>query len=205
MDFIEENWELIKQTIKKEYELSNISYNTWISKLSFYSSENDVITISIPSEQSHALSYINNKYKSYFQGTISEMMDHDYEISFVLEKDISKKLEEKGYQVTVCKVKAEISDKEEETPISKIKINVQKSQENVNEAKKENEENLENEMVTQIQKIKTIDTSIQKDNTRQGEKTEDAKSNKINKSDIQNIKKFLIEEYGVSEKCLEIN
>ena len=89
MDFIEENWELIKQTIKKEYELSNISYNTWISKLSFYSSENDVITISIPSEQSHALSYINNKYKSYFQVTISEMMDHDYEISFVLEKDIS--------------------------------------------------------------------------------------------------------------------
>ena len=80
MDFIEENWELIKQTIKKEYELSNISYNTWISKLSFYSSENDVITISIPSEQSHALSYINNKYKSYFQVTISEMMDHDYEI-----------------------------------------------------------------------------------------------------------------------------
>ena len=122
-----------------------------------------------------------------------------------LEKDISKKLEEKGYQVTVCKVKAEISDKEEETPISKIKINVQKSQENVNEAKEEIEENLENEMVTQIQKIKTIDTSIQKDNTRQGEKTEDAKSNKINKSDIQNIKKFLIEEYGVSEKCLEIN
>ena len=60
-------------------------------------------------------------------------------------------------------------------------------------------------MVTQIQKIKTIDTSIQKDNAKQGEKTEDAKNNKINKSDIQNIKKFLIEEYGVSEKCLEIN
>ena len=28
---------------------------------------------------------------------------------------------------------------------------------------------------------------------------------KISQSDIQNIKKFLIEEYGVSEKCLEIN
>lgn len=122
-----------------------------------------------------------------------------------LEKDISKKLEEKGYQVIVCKVKAEISDKEEETAISKIKISVQKSQGNINEAKEENEENLENEMVTQIQKIKTIDTSIQKDNAKQGGKTEDAKSNKINKSDIQNIKKFLIEEYGVSEKCLEIN
>ena len=88
MNFIEENWELIKQTIKKEYELSNISYNTWIAKLMFHSSENDVVTIVIPSEQSHALSYINNKYKSYFQVTISEMMEHDYDISFILEKDI---------------------------------------------------------------------------------------------------------------------
>lgn len=90
MDFIQENWELIKQTIKKEYDLSNISYNTWISNLNFYSSENDVITIIIPSDQAHALSYITNKYKSYFQVTISEMMDHDYDISFVLEKDIEK-------------------------------------------------------------------------------------------------------------------
>ncbi len=122
-----------------------------------------------------------------------------------LEKDISKKLEQKGYEVTVCKVKAEISDKEEETPISKIKINVQKLQEDSNKEKEENKENLESQMVTQIQKIKAIDTSIQEDNSKQRGKTEDAKNGKINKSDIQNIKKFLIEEYGVSEKCLEIN
>ena len=90
MDFIQENWELIKQTIKKEYDLSNISYNTWISNLNYYGLENDIITITIPSDQAHALSYITNKYKSYFQVTISEMMDHDYDISFVLEKDIEK-------------------------------------------------------------------------------------------------------------------
>ena len=28
---------------------------------------------------------------------------------------------------------------------------------------------------------------------------------KVTNTDIQNIKKFLIEEYGVNEKCLEIN
>ena len=27
----------------------------------------------------------------------------------------------------------------------------------------------------------------------------------VSNSEIQNIKKFLIEEYGVNEKCLEIN
>ena len=28
---------------------------------------------------------------------------------------------------------------------------------------------------------------------------------KVTRADIQNVKKFLIEEYGVSEKCLKIN
>ena len=34
--------------------------------------------------------------------------------------------------------------------------------------------------------------------------TEEA-SKKVTRADIQKIKKFLIEEYGVSEKCLKIN
>ena len=44
-----------------------------------------------------------------------------------LEKDITKKLKEKGYEVSSCKVKAQISDKEEETKITKIKLKVKKA------------------------------------------------------------------------------
>ena len=87
MDFIKEKWDLIKETIRKEYDLSDISYNTWIMPLAFHSEKDDVITITIPSDQAHALKYITSKYKSYFQVTISEMMDHTYDISFILEKD----------------------------------------------------------------------------------------------------------------------
>lgn len=36
MHFIGENWEMIKQTIHTEYDLTNISYNTWIEPLQFY-------------------------------------------------------------------------------------------------------------------------------------------------------------------------
>lgn len=122
-----------------------------------------------------------------------------------LEKDITKKLTQKGYQVISCKVKAEISDKEEETKISKIKVNVQKLQESTNKQEEESEQSLENQIVTQIQKIKPVDTSIKEENLEQEEDAEKSKSTKVNKSDIQNIKKFLIEEYGVNEKCLEIN
>ncbi len=113
-----------------------------------------------------------------------------------LEKDITRKLEEKGYEVTSCRVKAQISDKEEETKINHIKVNVQKTQETKNPKE---EKTVENQIVTQIQKIKPVDTSMQEN------KKEENTSAKVNKSDIQNIKKFLIEEYEVSEKCLEIN
>ena len=91
MDFIKQSWELIKETLKKEYSLSEISYSTWVAPLKFYEVKDDVVVILIPSDQAHALNYINNKYKSYFQVTISEMMDHTYDISFILEKDTLNK------------------------------------------------------------------------------------------------------------------
>ncbi|MDE5908766.1 MAG: chromosomal replication initiator protein DnaA [Lachnospiraceae bacterium] len=92
MDFIKENWELIKETLRTEYDLSDISYNTWVKPLNYHSEKDDIVTIMIPSDQAHALKYISSKYKSYFQVTISEMMDHTYDISFILEKDAENEM-----------------------------------------------------------------------------------------------------------------
>ena len=89
MEDIKDKWDIIKETVRREYDLSDISYNTWISPLKLHNVENDVVTILIPSDQAHALNYISNKYKSYFQVTITEMLDHDFTISFILEKDAS--------------------------------------------------------------------------------------------------------------------
>ena len=93
MHFIGENWEMIKQTIHKEYDLTNISYTTWIEPLQFSDVKNDTVYIQIPAGQAHALNYISNKYGSYFKVTISEMMEHDYDISFILEKEKSRDAE----------------------------------------------------------------------------------------------------------------
>ena len=87
MDMIKDIWEDIKETVRKEYDLSEISYSTWIAPLKFYKVENDTVIISIPSDQSHALKYISSKYKDFFQVTITEMFDHKYDVSFILEKD----------------------------------------------------------------------------------------------------------------------
>lgn len=69
-----------------------------------------------------------------------------------LEKDIVKKLKEKNYEVTSCKVKVQIGETEEETQISKIKLKVKKSQE---ENEEQEEQNLENKIVIRNTKNKT--------------------------------------------------
>ncbi|MBQ7942621.1 MAG: chromosomal replication initiator protein DnaA [Lachnospiraceae bacterium] len=86
MNEIRENWDEIKEIVRREYDLTDVSYNTWIKPLKFFTVENDIVTILIPSEQSHALNYISNKYKSFFQVTITEVMNHPYDVTFLLEK-----------------------------------------------------------------------------------------------------------------------
>lgn len=90
MSEIADRWDEIKEIIKNEYDLTDISYNTWIKPLKFYKDENHTVTILIPSDQAHAVSYITNKYKNFFQVSISEMFNDEYQISFILEKDIKK-------------------------------------------------------------------------------------------------------------------
>ena len=114
------------------------------------------------------------------------------------EKDITKKLKEKGYEVKLCSVTTQVSTNEnEETKINKIKVNVDKT----NDKNKIEDKNTESKIVTEIQKIKKIDTNIGEDK-HENEKQE---NKNIDKSDIQNIKNFLINEYGVNENCLEIS
>ena len=129
-----------------------------------------------------------------------------------LEKDITSKMKEKGYEVTECKVEAKIGNEEEETQITKIKLNVKKetnSQDETNERKN----TIEDKIVVEVQKIKPINTEKENENseesdnnmTKSDENSSQITEEKIKNADIQNIKKFLIEEYGVNEKCLEIN
>ena len=70
------------------YSFSNISYKTWIEPLYIHDIVDNIITIVIPSDQDHMLSYISTKYKSFFQVTISELFDYEYDVKFVLEKDL---------------------------------------------------------------------------------------------------------------------
>ena len=133
-----------------------------------------------------------------------------------LERSIKNKIEEIGYEVESCKVEAEIINNE--TGIKKVKVKIEnKKEENNNGNNEDNEKTTEEKVVEEIDKIKKVDrvgtinifkskeenTENEKNNTEEDKESSD--NNKITKTDIQNIKNILKEEYGVSEKCLEIN
>lgn len=126
-----------------------------------------------------------------------ESMDKRLEELYIkeIEKDIIKKVERQGYKVKSCKVKAKISDNEEETGISKIYLKVEKDA-NKKEEKDEDKE-LEDKLILKIQDIKKVNTTISENKISDSNET-------LNKQDIQNLKQFLIKEYEVNEKCLDI-
>ncbi|MBQ7360779.1 MAG: chromosomal replication initiator protein DnaA [Lachnospiraceae bacterium] len=98
MELIKQQWELIKDTVRTEYNLTDISYNTWIEPLKLHSVENKIVYIVIPSDKSNAFSYISNKYKTFFQVTISEMFGDNFDISFIMEKEASS-MDSKGSEL----------------------------------------------------------------------------------------------------------
>lgn len=90
MDMIKKNWDKIKETVRREYDISSIAYTTWIDPLQYHDTVDNVVFIIIPSDQNMLINYISTKYGKFFQVTISEMFDFEYEINFILEKDINK-------------------------------------------------------------------------------------------------------------------
>lgn len=114
-----------------------------------------------------------------------------------LENDITQKLENKGYVVEMCDVDAYVSQESDNSGINRITLKINKNDE---EKSTENNDNLENKLISEIQKIQKVDIKIDENQTSESEE----KSN-ITKTDIENIKSFLISEYGVSKTCLKIN
>ena len=87
MNKINENWNEIKEHIRTEYDISDVSFNTWIEPLKIGSLNGNTLSIIIPSDNSQTMNYLNKKYKEMFQVTISEMMGQLYNVVFILEKD----------------------------------------------------------------------------------------------------------------------
>ena len=80
---IKEKWPDILAYLKNEYDISDISFNTWILPLEITAVEDHTIILMVP-EESIGLSYIKKKYYLPIKVSASEILGGDYDIEFIL-------------------------------------------------------------------------------------------------------------------------
>ena len=86
-EIIKQSWQNIKEHIRDAYELSNISYKTWIEDLEIASISDHLVTIRIPSDNQFKLTYISKNYSDFFRVTISELLGEEYDVRFILDNE----------------------------------------------------------------------------------------------------------------------
>ena len=90
MSTVIEKWDEILEIVKKEHDLSDVRFDTWLKPLKVYDVSGNVVTI-VASDQVR-LSYINKNYKLPLQVTISEVTGMtDCEVKFILPEDVPAK------------------------------------------------------------------------------------------------------------------
>lgn len=83
---VEEKWEIIKNSVITNYNISPIAVKTWIDPMEYYSETEDMVTIMLPNNKSKIIELITEKYKDIFIIAISETLDSDYDVTFIVDE-----------------------------------------------------------------------------------------------------------------------
>ncbi len=78
------DWTKILETFRDEYQLTDVSYNTWIAKLTLGPVEGNVVTIYTPTDNPMMLSYYDKKYKVPFEAALSEHLNENCSVVYAL-------------------------------------------------------------------------------------------------------------------------
>ena len=88
-DLINEKWDEILEILKKEHDIMDVSFNTWIKPLKIHSVENNIITLLIP-DDNIGITYLNKKYYIPLKVVIQEVTGYALDIVFSHESDLNK-------------------------------------------------------------------------------------------------------------------
>lgn len=94
LEKILEKWEEILLYIKEEYEITDVSYKTWLLPLTPYSVDKDILTIIVPDDI--FLNYVKKKYELLLKVTVEEITGFPCEIQFILPDQVREKQEPAG-------------------------------------------------------------------------------------------------------------
>ena len=82
MELILEKWEEILKTVKEEYDIADVAFNSWLKPLQFYNIIDSTLYILITSEQI-LISYIKKRFTIPLKVVIAEITGIEYEIEFI--------------------------------------------------------------------------------------------------------------------------
>ena len=80
MNLILDKWNDILEHIRKEHELSDVSFETWLLPLKIHSIQDHTIRIIVPVDQ--MVTYLNSKFKIPIYVAVAEFTGEKYEIEF---------------------------------------------------------------------------------------------------------------------------
>ena len=89
-NIVNEKWDEILETLKREYEISDVSFNTWLKPLEIHAVEDSLITIVAP-DRLHA-DYIEKKYYKQLIVSIGEITGISYTLKFINKEELNKKI-----------------------------------------------------------------------------------------------------------------
>ena len=82
MEELIKSWDKILKIFKEEYDIQDISFNTFIKPLEIYSVEDNIITLLV-SKGRMGVSLIEKKYREFLEITVCEVIDDKYTISLI--------------------------------------------------------------------------------------------------------------------------
>lgn len=91
MEELKQKWDEIKELLRKEHEMLDIPFKTWILPLKLHDLTDNVLTIAVPNMDEEGTQFINKKYGLFLKVCIAEVINKEYELNFVTEKNINKK------------------------------------------------------------------------------------------------------------------
>ena len=79
----EEYWRDIKKKIQRESTVSDITYNLWFDNLEFVELSGNTVYIRTDKDDERVLSYLNSKFKLYFETVIGEELGKLITVKFL--------------------------------------------------------------------------------------------------------------------------
>ena len=89
LDTIKANWTTIQENIRNEYEITIVSYNSWIKPLEPYALKGSVLTVLIKTyDDRFVVDYLTKKYQRFFQVMIEEVTGIHCNVEFIIPSDL---------------------------------------------------------------------------------------------------------------------